>query len=97
MYISSTIVWNFDDFFLVFSMYLIYRQILNCSYNFQDIKESNFKFNVDRVFLRFLMNVLCVCVSAVFKQIWPSSYNIRDKKDQGNRKGPTPKMIAFLF
>jgi hypothetical protein len=46
-------------------MYLIYRQILNCSYNFQDIKESNFKFNVDRFFLRFLMNVLCVCVSAV--------------------------------
>jgi hypothetical protein len=68
--------------------------ILFKGHNFEAI-QSNFKFNVDRVFLRFLMNVLCVCVSAVFKQIWPSSYNIRDKKDQGNRKGPTPKMIAW--
>ena len=32
----------------------------------------------------------------IFKQIWPNSYGLRDKRDQGVSKGPTPKMITFL-
>ena len=51
-----------------------------------------FEFFFLLIFFLFLINFMPV----IFKQIWPNSYGLRDKRDQGVSKGPTPKMITFL-